>query len=133
VNIEIPLRANGDIKVLPNDARARLYQAVYGLLKTGKLSSTSAKSFITNLLKDGHVPTDFEKYAEEQGFIQVSDEAEIAKIVQEVIKENPQAAQDVKSGEAKAIGFLVGQVMKKSLGKANPQLAQELIQRQLQA
>jgi aspartyl-tRNA(Asn)/glutamyl-tRNA(Gln) amidotransferase subunit B len=71
------------------------------------------------------------QYAEEQGLIQVSDEDEIAQIVAAVIKENPQAAQDIKAGETKAIGFLVGQVMRKSLGKANPELAQKLIKAQL--
>jgi aspartyl-tRNA(Asn)/glutamyl-tRNA(Gln) amidotransferase subunit B len=62
---------------------------------------------------------------------QVSDKAEIEKIVIEVLSQNHQAAQDVKNGEAKAIGFLVGQVMAKSQGKANPQLAQEIIKKQL--
>jgi len=47
------------------------------------------------------------------------------------VAENPQAAADVKSGEMKAIGFLVGQVMKLSQGKANPSLAQQLIKKQL--
>jgi aspartyl-tRNA(Asn)/glutamyl-tRNA(Gln) amidotransferase subunit B len=63
--------------------------------------------------------------------IQVSDEGEIEKIVAEVLAENEKAAQDVKNGENKAIGFLVGQVMKKSAGKANPQLSQQLIKKHL--
>lgn len=129
VNVEIPLRAeNTDLPKLTNDQRKQIYTKIIdGLMRTDKLSSTSAKSMITNLLKDGHVPLDFEKYAEEQGYIQVSDESAIKAIVEDVLKANPQAAADVKVGEAKAIGFLVGQVMKNSLGKANPQLAQKLI------
>jgi aspartyl-tRNA(Asn)/glutamyl-tRNA(Gln) amidotransferase subunit B len=63
--------------------------------------------------------------------LQVSDEREIEKIVAEVLAENEKAATDVKNGEMKAIGFLVGRVMKKSKGKANPQMAQELIKKQL--
>jgi aspartyl-tRNA(Asn)/glutamyl-tRNA(Gln) amidotransferase subunit B len=63
--------------------------------------------------------------------MQVSDEEEIEKIVAEVLAENAKAAEDVKKGEIKAIGFLVGQVMKKSRGQANPQMAQELIKKQL--
>jgi aspartyl-tRNA(Asn)/glutamyl-tRNA(Gln) amidotransferase subunit B len=47
------------------------------------------------------------------------------------LTENEKAAEDVKNGEMKAIGFLVGQVMKKSQGKANPQMAQDLIKKQL--
>lgn len=63
--------------------------------------------------------------------MQVSDEGEIEKIVIEVLAQNEQAASDVKNGEMKAIGFLVGQVMAKSQGKANPQLAQQLIKKLL--
>jgi aspartyl-tRNA(Asn)/glutamyl-tRNA(Gln) amidotransferase subunit B len=66
-----------------------------------------------------------------EGKKQVSDEGEIENIVSEVIAENPKAAEDVAGGEMKAIGFLVGQVMKKSQGKANPGLAQEIIKKQL--
>jgi aspartyl-tRNA(Asn)/glutamyl-tRNA(Gln) amidotransferase subunit B len=51
--------------------------------------------------------------------------------VAKVLAENPKAAEDVKNGEMKAIGFLVGQIMKASQGKANPALAQELIKKQL--
>ena len=62
---------------------------------------------------------------------QVSDEGELEKIVAEVLSQNQKAADDVKNGEMKAIGFLVGQVMAKSQGKANPQIAQNLIKKQL--
>ncbi|KKU19897.1 MAG: Aspartyl/glutamyl-tRNA(Asn/Gln) amidotransferase subunit B [Candidatus Saccharibacteria bacterium GW2011_GWA2_46_10] len=62
---------------------------------------------------------------------QISDEAEIEKIVAKVLSDNPKAAEDVKKGEMKAIGFLVGQVMVKSKGQANPQMAQQLIKKQL--
>lgn len=52
-------------------------------------------------------------------------------VVHKVLSENPQAAQDVQNGEMKAIGFLVGQVMKASKGQANPAVAQQSIKRQL--
>lgn len=84
-----------------------------------------------NLLRESEFPQDVEKYAVQKGLIQVSDEGEIAKIVEKVLGENAKAAEDVKNGEMKAIGFLVGQVMKQSQGKANPQMAQELIKKQL--
>lgn len=104
---------------------------IYDLQQSGKLSSTNAKALLITLLGSGAEPKELAKYAEEQGFIQVSDEGEISKIVSEVVKENPKAAEDVKNGEMKAIGFLVGQVMKRSMGKANPTLAQELIKKHL--
>lgn len=132
VNVEIPMRREGKVDEDLKDAlRAEIYAEVYALLGAGKLSSTRAKSLLTDLLDRGTKPESLERYAEEQGYIQVSDKDEIAKIVDEVIKENPQAAADIKAGETKAIGFLVGQVMKKSHGKANPELAQKLIKENL--
>jgi aspartyl-tRNA(Asn)/glutamyl-tRNA(Gln) amidotransferase subunit B len=71
------------------------------------------------------------KNIEDIQFEQITDESEIEKIVTEVLDQNPQAAQDVQNGEMKAIGFLVGQVMAKSQGKANPQIANEILRRQL--
>ena len=68
---------------------------------------------------------------ESQNLMQVSDEGEIEEIVAQVLAENTQAAEDVKGGEIKVIGFLVGQVMAKSQGKANPGLAQQIIKKQL--
>jgi len=98
------------------------------MVAENKLSSTAAKEVLTELLTNGGDPGGI---AAGKNLLQLSDEGEIAKIVEQVIKDNAQAAQDVKNGEMKAIGFLVGQVMKLSQGKANPQLAQELIKKQL--
>ena len=98
------------------------------LTEEGKLNSTAAKEVLAALLKDGG---DAEETAQKLNLIQVSDEGEIAKIVEQVLSENEKAANDVKNGEMKAIGFLVGQVMKNSKGKANPSMAQDLIKKQL--
>lgn len=130
VNVMIPLLREGKLK-LTNDDHKTLEIAVYELLKASKLSSTSAKALFTELSASEVLPSDIEKYAQEKGYIQVSDEGEIAKIVEQVLSENEKAANDVKNGEVKAIGFLVGQVMKNSKGKANPSMAQDLIKKQL--
>ena len=98
------------------------------MVSDNKLSSTAAKTVLGEMLKTDGDP---EKIAEAKNLLQVSDEGEIAKIVEQVLSENQKAAEDVRSGEMKAIGFLVGQVMKASKGKANPQLAQDLIKQQL--
>jgi aspartyl-tRNA(Asn)/glutamyl-tRNA(Gln) amidotransferase subunit B len=98
------------------------------MVEDNKLSSTAAKEVLAELLKTGEDP---EKIAEAKNLLQVSDEGEIIKIVDQVLAENEKAAADVKNGEMKAIGFLVGQVMKASKGKANPALATELIKKQL--
>lgn len=133
VNIEIPLRRSEEVmsSATTNEGRLKLYAGVHELVLSSKLSSTSAKGLITELLTSGAEPKELEKYASEQGYIQLSDEAEISKIVGRVLTENAKAAEDIKNGEMKAIGFLVGQVMKQSQGKANPSLAQDLIKKQL--
>lgn len=93
-----------------------------------KLSSTAAKEVWAEIWMNNGDP---EKIAEARNLLQVSDEDTIAGMVATVLQENPKAAQDLKNGEMKSIGFLVGQVMKRSKGKANPQLAQKLIKEQL--
>ncbi|MDB5165110.1 MAG: aspartyl/glutamyl-tRNA(Asn/Gln) amidotransferase subunit, partial [Candidatus Saccharibacteria bacterium] len=98
------------------------------MVSANKLSSTAAKEVLAELLKSGG---DAEAIATKKNLLQVSDEGEIAKIVETILAENAKAAEDVKNGEMKAIGFLVGQVMKQSQGKANPALAQQLIKKQL--
>lgn len=130
VNVEIPLY-NDRQPTVDNQLRVTLYDQTYQLVKADKLSSTKAKALLTELLTTNTVPRDLEEYAQQNGYIQVSDSGAIEKIVQAVLAANPQAAEDVKNGEMKAIGFLVGQVMKESKGQANPQMAQELIKKQL--
>jgi len=98
------------------------------MLDANKLSSTAAKEVLAESLRSGDDP---EKIAADKNLIQESDEGALVMIVQEVISNNQQAADDVKNGEMKAIGFLVGQVMKASQGKANPQVVQDLIKKQL--
>jgi aspartyl-tRNA(Asn)/glutamyl-tRNA(Gln) amidotransferase subunit B len=100
---------------------------VADMLSAKLISSTAAKEIL--VAKLDNPDKSVEELSEDKK--QVSDEGEIEKIVSEVIAENPKAAEDVANGEMKAIGFLVGHVMKKSQGKANPGLAQEIIKRQL--
>jgi aspartyl-tRNA(Asn)/glutamyl-tRNA(Gln) amidotransferase subunit B len=130
VNVMIPLVREGKFK-LGDDKHLELEEAIYNLVKSNKLSSTNAKQLFTDVALAGTLPSDLEEYATDKSYIQVSDEGEIAKIVEQVLSENVKAAEDVKNGEMKAIGFLVGLVMKQSQGKANPQMAQELIRKQL--
>jgi aspartyl-tRNA(Asn)/glutamyl-tRNA(Gln) amidotransferase subunit B len=93
----------------------------------GELVSTKAKEGVKQFFEDDSF--DLDKFISSNEV--VSDEGEIEKIVAKIIKENPKAAEDVKNGEMKAIGFLVGQVMKESKGKANPGLSQKLIKKNL--
>lgn len=98
------------------------------LVEAEKLSSTAAKEVLAVLRREGG---EAQAIAEAKNLIQESDTDAILTIVQQVITDNPQAASDVQAGETKAIGFLTGQVMKVSRGKANPALATKLITKQL--
>ncbi|HET6864051.1 MAG TPA: Asp-tRNA(Asn)/Glu-tRNA(Gln) amidotransferase subunit GatB [Candidatus Saccharimonadales bacterium] len=98
------------------------------MVETNELSSTAAKDVFYEMINDQGSPR---AIAEKKNLLQMSDKTELEKIVAEVLSQNQKAAEDVKNGEMKAIGFLVGQVMAKSQGKANPQIAQELIKKQL--
>jgi aspartyl-tRNA(Asn)/glutamyl-tRNA(Gln) amidotransferase subunit B len=98
------------------------------MVEANKLSSTAAKEVLSDMLKTGKAP---EEIAEAKNLLQESDEVAIAAIVAQVLSDNAKAAEDVRNGEMKAIGFLVGQVMKQSKGKANPALAMALIEKQL--
>lgn len=132
VNVEIPLRKKEDNVPAGDDGvRHAFYGSVFMLVREGKLSSTNAKALLAKVIASGVYPEDVPVYAEREGFIQESDAGAIAAIVAKVIADNPKAAEDVRQGEAKAIGFLVGQVMKLSQGKANPQMAQDYLRREL--
>lgn len=130
VNVIVPHARENDIK-LPKSDHFTMLESVHGLVKGGKLSSTNAKKLCADLIEQANLPKNLEEYAKEKGLIQVSDEGELDKIVSEVLSANPQAVEDIKKGEMKAIGFLVGQVMKASKGQANPGLAQQLIKKHI--
>lgn len=104
------------------------FEQLSKLVDNNQISSTSAKMVLAVLIEKGGEPLTI---AREYDLLQESDEGAIEAIVKSVLETNPKAAEDVKNGEMKAIGFLVGQVMKESKGKANPQLAQSLIKKQL--
>lgn len=104
------------------------FEQLNQLVVENQISSTGAKEVLAVLVEKGGDPLTI---AKERDLLQVSDEGEIEAIVTAVIEANPKAAEDIKNGEMKAIGFLVGQVMKESKGKANPGLAQQLIRKQI--
>ncbi len=134
VNVELPLRRDETQQPNPhitNQGRLHLYQEVARLVTSGQLSSTNAKLLITRILTASEPVADVGQFARKHNMIQESDEGSLHAVVASVLAENPKAAEDVKNGEMKAIGFLVGQIMKQSQGRANPQLAQALIRKEL--
>lgn len=94
------------------------------LIDSGKISNKIGKKVLREMFEEGKDP---EKIVKEKGLIQINDEGEIEKIVNETLDENPESIEDFKNGKDRALGFLVGQVMKKSRGKANPQLVNKMI------
>lgn len=100
------------------------------MAEKGEVSSTSAKELFNELLNGATSPR---QLAQSQNLLQVSDEGAIAQIVDDVLSDSASAAsiEDIRNGKDKAIGYLVGQVMKRSKGQANPALAQKLIRERL--
>ena len=98
------------------------------LIDKGTISSAIAKKVFEDMFETGKKPEDIVK---EKGLVQITDEGAIKEIVVKVISENPQSVADYKAGKDKAIGFIVGQVMKASKGKANPGIVNKLIVEEL--
>lgn len=98
------------------------------LINKGVLSSKLAKKVFAEMLKTNKEPKVLVK---ELGLEQISDEGAIVKIVEETLAENPQSVADYKAGKDRALGFLVGQIMKKSRGKANPEMVNNLLKEKM--
>lgn len=99
-----------------------------GLLEKGTISGKIAKTVFREMLETGKRP---QQIVEEKGLVQISDEGALREIVVAVIENNPQSVADYKAGKEKAIGYLVGQVMKETKGKANPGLVNQLLREHL--
>ena len=93
------------------------------LIDKGTISSSIGKKVLDELFTN---PKNPEEIIKEKGWIQISDEGAIKEVVLKVIEENPQSVLDYKGGKDKALGFLVGQAMKETKGKANPQMLNKM-------
>jgi len=102
--------------------------AMVKLIAGGVLSTKIAKTVFEEMYKTGK---DAEAVVKEQGLVQVSDTGAIEQIIADVIKANPAQHADYKSGKEKLFGFFVGQVMKASKGKANPDMVNQLLKKKL--
>ena len=97
-------------------------------LESGKITSKQGKGVFEKMLATKKLPSEIIK---EEGMEQVNDVGAIEKIVESVVAENPQAVADFKNGKTNALGWLMGQVMKESHGKANPKQATEMLKERL--
>jgi aspartyl-tRNA(Asn)/glutamyl-tRNA(Gln) amidotransferase subunit B len=112
-----------DIKLKP--------QALAGLFKeidSGRISGKMAKDIILEMLETGK---DAGRIVEEKGLAQITDSGALEKVADEVIAENKKTAEDFLKGKENALMYLVGQVMKKTKGRANPAVINEVLRRKL--
>ena len=93
------------------------------LIDNGTISSSIGKKVLVELFEN---PKDPEEIIKEKGWIQISDEGAIKEVVLKVLEANPQSVEDYKGGKDRALGFLVGQAMKETKGKANPQMLNKM-------
>lgn len=100
------------------------------LIDKGTISGKIAKTVFETMWKDGKSAAVIVK---EQGLVQMSDAGELDGIVAAVIAANPQSVTDFKAGKDRAIGFLVGQIMKQTKGRANPELVNRILKEKLSA
>ena len=139
-NSDVKLATNwiiGELFAVLNDKNLEINQSpisaknlskLINLIKEGTISGKIAKT-IFELMMDGD--KDPQKIVEEKGLKQESDPKAIEEIIVKVIKDNPNKVKEYKSGKDKLFGFFVGQVMKISGGKANPQLVNEILKKNL--
>lgn len=119
---------NLTIENSPVDAK-RLAEMIL-LIQKGTISGKIAKTVFVEMWKCADSP---EKIVKDKGLVQITDTSAIEKIVDEVISKNPKAVEEYRAGKKKAIGALVGQIMKATKGKANPQMVNELLAKKLEA
>jgi aspartyl-tRNA(Asn)/glutamyl-tRNA(Gln) amidotransferase subunit B len=98
------------------------------LIEEGTISGKMAKEIVEDMYKTGKSP---QTIIEEKGLVQITDESELIKTIASIIEANPNQLADYRGGKEKLFGFFVGQVMKATQGKANPQLVNELLKKML--
>lgn len=96
------------------------------LVEKGVISGKIAKAVFQDMLESGHDP---EQIVQEKNLVQVSDEHEIMKVIEEILAAHPAQVQEFRGGKEKLMGFFVGQLMQRMKGKANPAMANDLFQK----
>ena len=100
------------------------------MLKDGTISGKIAKDVFEEMYRTGDPPA---RIVKEKGWVQILDMGEIERVIEKVIQANPKLVEDYQKGKEKVFGFLVGEAMKESKGKANPKLVNELLRKKLKS
>ena len=121
--------SNADLKDLSKSTiTPKMLAEMITLADKGTISGKIAKTVIEEMYRTGKEP---QRIIEEQGLVQISDSGEIEKIVNQVIEENPKSVDQYRAGKTGTLGFFVGQVMKLTGGRANPQTVNDLLRKKL--
>lgn len=99
------------------------------LVKENKINNNTAKKVLRAMFEEGADP---DHYVKEKGLIQITDDNALTEIVEKVLADNPKSIEDIKNGKDRALGFLVGQCMKASKGKGNPQKFNEMLRENIE-
>ena len=117
-----------NLEISKSPISAKNLSKLINLIKDGTISGKIAKSVFEIMATGDKNPVDI---VEEKGLKQQSDPKELEKLIDKVINENPDKVKEYKSGKEKLFGFFVGQAMKASGGKANPQLINDILKKKL--
>ncbi len=127
----------GDITGYLNNEKLNINQIAFkpqdfaeliGLIENGTISGKIAKEILPELLSQGGSP---QELVNRKGLVQISDTAELEKIIDEIIAASPKELEQYRNGKTKLLGFFVGQVMKKTSGRADPKLTNQMLNQKL--
>ncbi|MDN6625845.1 MAG: Asp-tRNA(Asn)/Glu-tRNA(Gln) amidotransferase subunit GatB [Pisciglobus halotolerans] len=127
----------GEVSAYLNSEKLELHETnltpenladMINLINDGTISSKMAKKVFRELITNGG---DAENVVKENGWVQLSDPAKLSPIINEILDKNTQSIEDFKNGKDRAVGFLVGQIMKATKGQANPGVVNKLLQEEL--
>ena len=108
-----------DLRISPED-----FSELIVLIFKNAVSSSAAQAILKEMFETGADPN---HVMESKNLSQMSDSAELKKTAEDIVAQNPKAAEDYKKGKAKSLKFLVGQLMRATKGRANPQVSEEIL------
>ena len=130
INVDIMSHLNSTKKGIQNfEIAAKPLSILINAVAENKISSKQAKEIFAKGLKGENI----EKLVKESGSSLISSEDELLKMIKTLIDNNPQGVEDYKNGKDRVVGFIVGQLMKQTQGKANPGVASKLIIQELKS
>ena len=113
-----------EITISESKIKAKDLADLIKLIDNNTISSKIAKTVFEEMFETGKDP---KSIVEEKGLVQITDENALQEIVNRIVENNPKSVEDYKAGRDRAIGFLVGQIMKETKGKANPGIVNKML------